>query len=138
MGDFKETVFDVSKLDDHQLGCLEFVLSSPAYEDVFEPYLKSVRNSMNMRLLDRSKERKDDTPDDFLAGGVVVIDGLLTFFKKIIEEVRMERVDAAVNRLTPDQRYEADRRAGKHVPILGANEPMEPAGPRPYDPAEDF
>ena len=137
MADLKE-VFDISKLDDQQLGCLEYVLMSPAYLDVFEPYLRGVRESMNSRLLDRSKERKDEMPDDFLAGGVVVIDGLLTFFKKIIEEVQMERIDAAMHRLTPEQRYNAERHAGHHVPVLGANEPLEPEGPKPYDPAEDF
>ncbi len=129
-------IFDPAKLDDHQLGCLEFVLNSPAYLDVFEPYLRGMRDNLNMRILDRSSERKSDMSDDFLAGGVVAIDGLLNLFKKIIEETQMQRIDDAMQRLTPAQVYDRDRAKGRHAPVLGANEPID--GPAPYDPATDY
>ena len=139
MSDFRE-VFDPNKLDDHQLGCLEFVLNSPAYLDVFEPYLRSMRDSLNMRLLDRSKARKEDMSDDFCAGGVVAIDGLLSLFKKIVDETRMQRVDDAMQRLSEAEKYSQAAAAGQHKPVLGANEGWTDwvDGPPAYDPATDY
>lgn len=137
MADFND-VFDVGRLSEDQLGALEYVLNSPAYTEVFEPYLKNVKDTLQMRLLNRSRERKEDMPDDFIAGGVVVIDCFLNMFKKLIEETRIERIHAAMDKLTPTQRYAADAAAGKHAPVLGANEQMLVNGPKPYDPAEDF
>ena len=139
MTDFND-VFDTARLDDHQLGCVEYVLNSPAYLDVFEPYLRNARNHLNLQLLDRSKERKDTRSDDFLAGGVVAIDGLLSLFKKILEETKMQRIDDSMQRLSPEQKYDQAARNGEHKPILGANEGWSDwvDGPPAYDPATDY
>lgn len=128
-------LFDVTKLDEHTLGCVEYVLMSPAYQDVFEPYLRSIRDTLSQRLLDPSKERKEEHPDDFLRGGIVAVDGLLNFFQQVIAETQTDRVTAALAPPTPDQRYTQAQRAGLHDSVLGAAEPLEPL---PYDPDEDY
>lgn len=136
MADFRE-IFDVKALDEHTLGCVEYVLNSPAYQDVFEPYLRNIRDSLNQRLLDPSKERKEEHPDDFLRGGIVALDGFLSFFKKIIAETQFDRISAAMDPPSPERRYFNAQQAGQHKPVLGAAEPLE-TEPPPYDPEEDF
>lgn len=134
MADFRE-IFDISKIDEITLGHLEYVLNSPSYADVFRPYLVSMRNTLNQRLLDPSKDRKEEHPDDFLRGGVVAIDGLLHFFEHIVEETRMDRITTALTPATPEQQYTNDAQGGYHAPVLGANESLDPST---YDPAEDI
>lgn len=129
MSDFRE-VFDITKLTEQELGCLEYVLNSPAYSSVFEPYLLGIKNSLTMKMLDRSEERKREYPDDFLAGGVVAIEGFLRMFKHVISETRAARVETAVSSISPNATYTLQQQAGRHVPVLGANEQ--------YDPAEDY
>ncbi len=128
-------LFDIQKLDDRQLGQIEYVLMSPAYADAFEPYLLSIRATLSMRLLDPSKDRKEEHPDDFLRGGIVAIDGLLQFFKRVVSETQLERVERSLQYRSPEQQYAADQQRGKHVPVLGAAEPLEPT---PYDAADDY
>lgn len=127
-----DQLFDIQKLDDRQLGMIEYVLMSPAYVEAFEPYLISIRATLSQRLLDPSKDRKEEHPDDFLRGGIVAIDGLLVFFKRIVAQTQLERVDRAMRPPSPEEQYNAERKRGAHVPVLGANEPYE------YDPAEDI
>jgi hypothetical protein len=134
MDNFRE-LFDPHKLNEQQLGQIEFVLMSPAYEDSFEPYLRSIRDTLAQRLLDPSKARVEEHPDNFLRGGIVAIDGLLNFFAQVIKETQFDRVTTAMNPLTPAQRYTQAQQDGKHDSILGAAEPLEP---EPYDPAEDY
>lgn len=122
MSDNFKDVFDISKMDEHTLGCVEYVLNSPAYADVFEPYLKSIRNTLNQRLLNPSRERKEEHPDDFLRGGIVAIDGLLMFFAHIIRETRMERVVSSLSNNDANKRYTQNQSRGAHKPVLGANE----------------
>lgn len=130
MSDLKK-VFDISKLSDHELGCVEFVLNSPAYQDVFKPYLENMRDSLMLAVLDRSEGRKKEYPDDFLSGGIVAIKGLLELFEHIIRETRMERIDDAQQTLSATNRYDAAQRSGQHDPVLGANEPIvDPDNPR--------
>jgi len=130
MSDLKK-VFNISKLTDHELGCVEFVLNSPAYQDVFKPYLENMRDSLSLALLDRGKVRREEYPDDFLAGGIVAIKGLLELFEHIINETRIERIDNAQQTLSATSRYDVEQRSGQHDPILGANEPIvDPDNPR--------
>ena len=129
-----DELFDIQKLDDQQLGMIEYVLLSPAYVEAFEPYLLSLRNTLAQRLLDPSKARKEEHPDDFLRGAIVAIDGLLSFFKLVVAGAQMDRIDRALNRPSPEQQYDAERKRGAHVPVLGANEPLEPE----YNPDEDY
>jgi hypothetical protein len=134
VGDYND-VFDIQKLDERQLGQIEYVLNSPAYGDCFEPYLRTIRNTLSQRLLDPSKARKEEHPDDFLRGGIVAIDGLLSFFSRIIAETQSDRIFRALAAATPDQQYTEDQKRGSHVPILGANESLEPT---PYRADEDY
>lgn len=134
MNDFRE-FFDLRKLDDRQLGFVEFVINSPAYGEVFEPYLKTVRESMNKLWLDRSQARKDQYPDDFLAGGICAIDGLIKFFNMILSETQMERIHASMSEMTPEKLYELKRQRGQLRPVVGVNQGSEP---EEYNPADDF
>jgi hypothetical protein len=118
-------MFDPAQLDGQQLGMIEYVLNSNAYTDTFKPYLQSIRETLSQRLLDPSKDRKEEHPDDFLRGGIVAVDGLLNFFDRIVAETQMDRIARAMGDLTPEQQYQHDREQGKHVPVLGANEPDE-------------
>lgn len=90
-----DPLFDVSQLDEIELGHLEFVLNSPSWALVFDPYLRKVLKSLETRLKDPAKQRKDEYPDDFLRGEIAAIEGLLAFITKIVDETQMERIHAA-------------------------------------------
>lgn len=128
-------VFDVGALTEHQLGCVEFVLNSPAYLDVFKPFLQSRREQIALAMLDRSRERKEMYPDDTLAGHVTAIDELLSLFENVVAETRMERMILSQRPPSAADRYDNAQRDGLHVPVLGANEQTsDPDNPR-YEPA---
>lgn len=134
MNDFR-AVFDLRKLSDQELGCVEFVLNSPAYMDVFKPYLTGIRDSMNHLWLDRTQKRKDEYPDDFLAGGIASIDGLLNFFDHIIKETSMDRIHESMSHMSNDDIYTRRQEQGRVQPVVGINQPAEPDE---YDPAQDI
>ena len=133
-GDFREH-FDLRQIDQRSLDQIAFVLNSPAYETSFKPYLQGVLNNLNRLWKDRSKQRADQYPDDFLAGGVVFGEGLLKFFDLLIQETSMERIHAAMSDMPADRLYDLKREAGQQQPVIGFD---QPALPEPYDPAEDF
>lgn len=134
MDDFR-AFFDLRKLSDQDLGCLEYVLNSPAYVTVFKPYLETMRDSMNRLWLDRSQDRKDKYPDDFLAGGIASIDGLLTLFQKILEETNLARMHDAVSGTSEESLYDRKREQGLVQPVVGINQNPEPIA---YDPDKDY
>jgi hypothetical protein len=127
--------FDARRLNEQELGMIEFVLTSPAYEMAFKPYLQSVRDSMHALWLDRSQRRKDDYPDDFLAGGVCAIEGLLKFFAATLTETNFDRIHDSMAQMIPERNYELLRQAGKIRPVVGADQRAEPVE---YKPEEDF
>lgn len=133
-GDFREH-FDIRKLDEQTRGCMEFVLNSIAYEDYFKPYIAGILATMNQQWKNRSQERKDTYPDEFLAGGVTFGEGMLNFFETIIQETNMERVHTSMESMTNDMLYEIKRQRGLVKPIIGLNQQAEP---EPYDQNEDF
>jgi hypothetical protein len=131
--DFRD-VFDVSDLTDDELGHIEWVLNSPSYETVFKRYLMTMSNTLNQRLKDPSRERKDQYPSDFLRGGILMIDGLVTFFSKIVAETQMERIARSKGvGLSQEELYEKLRQEGKSRPA-GQTAQAEDA----YDPTQDF
>lgn len=127
--------FDPRKLSEQDIDQIAFVLTSPAYDSAFRPYLEAVRDSMRALWLDRSQKRKDDYPDDFLAGGVCAIEGLLKFFATTVHEVNFERMHDSMAEMVSEKQYELRRRSGAVRPIVGVN---QQALPEAYDPAEDF
>jgi hypothetical protein len=127
-------IFDVKNLGDHQIGHLMFILNSPSYTDIFRPYLEQQRNSLATFILDPSQNRKDSYPDDFLRGGIVMIDGLLELFTRLIEETDIERVARSQAELTESQQYEKLRQEGHIKPMSGLGHQEEPA----YSPEEDY
>jgi hypothetical protein len=127
--------FNTRALDERELGMIEFVLNSPAYEESFKPYLENIRDSMQRQWLDRSQTRKDEYPDDFLAGGVCAIEGLLKFFSQILSETKFDRIHDSMASMVPEKQYEALRQQGRVKPIVGVDQnPL----PEQYDPKEDF
>lgn len=137
MDDLKK-VFDIGELTAHELGCVEFVLNSPAYIDVFKPYLLGMRERLNNMLLDRSSVRKEEYSDDYLAGNIVAITGLLALFEKLIAETRMDRLVESQTSLGAVARYDMEQGTWQHDPVLGANEPIEQREPERVPPAEDY
>lgn len=130
--DFKE-LFDVSSLSDDELGQLEWVVNSPAYENVFKKYLLTMSHTLTHRLKNPARERKDQYPSDFLRGGILMIDGFVLFFDKLIAETRMERIARAHGAgMTQEELYEKLRQEGKVQPA-GQIAPAEE-----YDPAQDI
>lgn len=133
-GDFRE-FFDLRKLDDRAMDQIRWVLLSPAYEDSFKPYMLGVLHSLNQMWKDRSKERHDKYPDDFLAGSVIFGEGLLKFFDVLLAEADMERIHHAMANMTPDDMYDHKRRAGEVKPVVGLD---QSASPQPMPADEDF
>jgi hypothetical protein len=133
MNDFKK-LFNVSELDEQELGCIEFVLNSPSYSDYFEPYLLRMRASLDKNMYDRSQARKDEMPDDFIAGGVAMIDGLTIFFRKLIEETRMERIARAQGAITSTDAYDKLRADGR----ARGNGQVDQPEDSPYDASLDY
>jgi hypothetical protein len=131
--DFRD-LFDVSNLTDEELGHLEWVLSSSSYEQVFKKYLRSMSETLNLRLKNPSRDRKEQYPSDFLRGGILMIDGLVEFFSRIVAETQMERIARAQGSgLSQEELYEKLHQEGK----------VRPAGqitpaPDEYDAAQDF
>lgn len=130
--------FDPGQMDARTLGMIEFVLNSPAYEEAFKPYLETTSSSMERLWRDRSQKRKDEYPDDFLAGGVCAIEGLLKLFELLIAQTNMERVHEAMVVMVPDAQYEQKRVRGDVRPIVGVDQNPMPTTPAAYDPGEDF
>lgn len=104
-------LFDIGKLNDNELGQLEFIVHSPAWEGLFKPYLKAMIRSIEKMMKDRSEARKSLYNDDFLAGQCTALEGFLAFCDGIIENVNLARM-AAVQQLTPDQEYQSLRTLG--------------------------
>lgn len=134
MSDYRR-LFDPGKLSEHELGCVAFVLNSPAYIDVFEPYLLSIKNEMQMSWKDRSQTRKDNMPDDYIAGNVAAIDGLLTLFKLILQQTDIDRIHTSMEEMTSPVLYERARQSGAMQPVVGLD---QKASPDEYDPAQDY
>lgn len=124
-GDFKE-FFDLKFFDDRRLGEMEFVLNSPAYEHTFKPYITGILRGLEAYWKDRSQDRKDKYPDDFLAGGVAMSEGLLQFFEQVVKETRMERVHAAMEGITNDELYARKQARGEVKPVVGLDQSASP------------
>jgi hypothetical protein len=128
-----KSFIDVHTLPEHELGHIEFVLNSPAYRDHFEPFLKKMRDSMAQTLLSPTDDRKSKLPDDFLRGGITVIDNLLSLFNQLIEETSMDKLHEALTaKQTNEAGYEELRLRGLTRP---AGQTAQPASP---DDIEEF
>lgn len=125
-GDFRE-FFDIRKLDERQLGQIEFVLNSPAYEESFKPYMLGILATMNSMWKDRSKERLERYPDEFLAGGAVFGEGLIKFFALLIHETSFDRIhEAMIAGMSNDKLYDMKRQSGALKPVVGLDQPASP------------
>ncbi len=134
-GDFKE-VFDLRKLTERQIGEIEFILNSPAYDHSFKPYMLGILHTLNRLWKDRTRERQDKYPDEFLAGGATFGEGLLEFFDRIITETSMERIHSAMANASNDDLYTMKQRQGLVRPVIGLDQQVLPD--KVVDPAEDY
>lgn len=130
-----DEVLNVKGLQDYELGHIEYILLSPSYRDFFEPYLQSMRSSLVRQILDPSEIRKGEYSDDFLRGGVAMIDGLVTLFTKLVEEAQTERMLRSQQTLSEEERYQLLREQGRVKP---AGQTEQPAEPGQYNPDEDY
>lgn len=107
------SLFNIANIDDNQIGHLMWVLNSPSYTDVFRPYLINIRDTANRMMLDRSQKRKDELNDDFLAGQITAIEGLLTLFDRLINETNFERIRESQEPRSDEQEYASALAAGQ-------------------------
>jgi hypothetical protein len=112
-------LFDVSKIDDHQLGHIEWVLTSPSYMDVFRPFLLRAKESAIELLLDHSEGRRREWSDDALIERANSIRELLTFFDKLVEEAQQERIIRAQSERQDRTDYNDMARGGYLDPTPG-------------------
>lgn len=133
-GNFRE-FFTTQGLDEQKLGEIEYILNSPAYQHTFKPYMLGILNSLNKLWKNRSAERKEKYPDDYLAGGHDFGEGLVEFFERLISETHEERVLNSLAGMSNDEMYTFFQNRGLIQPIVGANQSPEPA---PYNPDEDY
>ena len=103
---------DLSRLTEEDIGHLEFVLSSPSYSLIFRPFLARIREDYLRLLLNPSKSRAESVPDDYLRGGVAVIDTLLTMFEDIRTNLNTERVHNAMLNARPTDDFERRMASG--------------------------
>lgn len=104
-------LFDISRLNEDEIGQLEFWLLSPAWEGFGKLYLKGIVRSLERLMKDRSTERKEKFNDDFLAGQCTAIEGFIAFCDGIVQNLSVARM-AEAQRMTPEQEYDKLRATG--------------------------
>jgi len=127
--DFKE-IFDVAKLDEYELGQIEFILTHPAFESHFRPYMQRMHDSCVKLWKIPLHRRSSELTDEDLKAGARFIDGMMAFFDKLVMESRDERILRSQG-LVPDTHAQA-RESGQIK-----SPPMHPGEPD-YDAALDF
>lgn len=127
--------FEARALTPHELGLIEYVVMSPAFDVAFRPYLEGVRDNMLTLWKDRSQRRKDEFPDDFLAGATCVIDDMFKFFNAVVADADFDRIHESMSHMTSERQYELKRQQGQIAPVVGVD---QQATPKEYNPLEDF
>jgi hypothetical protein len=89
MEEFKE-IF--GGLDEQALGNIEYILTHPAYEQYFRPYIQGMHDSMVRMWKQPFHMRSTPLTDDDLRGGARFAEGLLLYFDRLVAEARDERV----------------------------------------------
>jgi len=115
---FKD-IFDVSKLSEHEIGAIEYVLNSPCYASVFRPFLLRSRESAIRLVLDPHAEKMKQYDEKDMKWKANVIEELVTFFDHIIEETQHERAVRAAQYWrgdTQEEQYTKFREEGKIGP----------------------
>jgi len=111
----QDELFDVSGLDDHEIGHLEYILNSPSYARVFRPFLERMQMNYTSLALDpRPDVRKRYGGTKYLRAGANNIRNLLEFFDKLVAETQHER--AMSIRMTDEQQYHAAVERGQMGP----------------------
>jgi hypothetical protein len=123
-----ENLFDLSRLNEEELGQLEYWLLSPAWEGYGKLYLKSIIKSVERLMKDRSEDRKKRYNDDFLAGQCTALEGFIAFCDGLVQNLSMARV-AEVQKMTPNEEYDRLRTLGfvRHSGQVVRAEELDPA-----------
>lgn len=114
-------LFDASTFSDDQVGHLAYIVNSPSWLDFFEPTLTEMMNGVHAQLADPSLTRKNNRPDDFLRGQLIVIRNFLEIPHFIIAEAR-ERQDTARKAEEEVSHYSGRAQTGQMAP-MGFREP---------------
>lgn len=107
-----EKLFDVSELDQSELGHLEYILNSPSFERVFRPYFERIRAQFVAVLLDPRADARAKYGDEYLRQGANLTTRFLDFFDKIIAETRHERAVSAREEIGQEDLYREAVAAG--------------------------
>lgn len=104
-------LFDLSALNEEEIGQLEYLLLSPAWEGYLKRYLLAMVRSIERLMKDRSDARKASYNDDFLAGQCTALEGFITFCDSVVNNVNLARV-AETQKMTSDEEYQKLRALG--------------------------
>lgn len=110
---FKSPVFDVSNMDAHELGHLEYVLNSPSWQRVFRPFIERLHQQFIAHWLDPRGKTIDE---QYLKAGANVTRDFLSFFEKVIKETNHERAMQARTALGDEDLYRLAREQGQIGP----------------------
>lgn len=96
MDPFQDPAFELSVLDEHELGHLEYILNSPSYTRVFKPFLESLQKAYVERMLNPDPAtRQKYGGDEYLRCGANNIQRQLEFYEKVIAETQHQRAMSA-------------------------------------------
>lgn len=110
-------LFDAGSLDSDKVGHLAYIVNSPSWVDFFEPTLREMMASTMAALADPTIDRKNNRPDDFLRGQIVVIRNFLEIPHYIIADAR-EREDTA-RAVAKEKNHYAERAATGTMAPMG-------------------
>jgi hypothetical protein len=121
---FEEQRLTGVELTPEQIDALYFLVHSEAYIRFYEPFLRGIERSLDLDLRDPSADRKAQKPDDYLRGGLMVVNALLSFPEEVLNEQR-ERELADQAQRTQEDHY-AERAASGQMGPMGFSYRLRP------------
>jgi hypothetical protein len=104
------------ELNDTDLNHLAYLVNSPAYLEFFEPYLQAMERGLLNDLISPASERKNEKPDDYLRGGIMVIRAILEAPRWVLER-EAERLRQEAEIKNDVQFYDERAQAGSYGPL---------------------
>lgn len=108
------------ELTHEQLGALAFLVNSQAYVEVYRPFLIGMLRGFHADLADPSQQRRWNKPDDYLRGGILVVQALLNFPEQTLDEAR--QAEEATNRERSVEQQYQDRVDAGHIGPMGVSD----------------
>lgn len=125
---FKQ-LFNTNLMDEQELGQIEYILTHPAYERYFRPYMQHMHDSMIVQWKLPQHARSHAASDEELRQGARFIEGLMRYFDEIIKHAQVERVLRSQD-LVPSDPHQYARETG----LVGS----PPAHVETLPPEQDF